>query len=95
VAETTMTIRLDEDLKEAFSEVAEAGERTAAQLLRLLMRREVEAARDADAHDEWFRDAVGVGLAELDDPATELVDHADVRSAWQTRRARLERRTTA
>lgn len=92
MAETTLTIRLDESLKEEFSAVAQAGERTAAQLLRLLMQEQVDAAQGADAHDLWFRDAVGAGLAELNDPATELVTQADVREDWARRRADLESR---
>lgn len=92
MAETTLTIRLDEELKAAFTEVAEADERTAAQLLRHLMRRQVDAARNADEHDTWFREAVGVGLASLRDEET--IPHDTVEERWAARRAELESRLT-
>lgn len=91
MAETTFTFRVDDDLKYAFTQVAEDGERSAAQLLRLVMRQAVDEAHASDDHDAWFRDAVGVGLAEADDPSVQLVEDGEVAARWSARRDELRR----
>ncbi len=92
MADSTFTFRVDEELKAAFSEVAKADERTAAQLLRVLMRDAVTRRRSDQAHRAWFRDQVEQALAEADDPDVERVSHADVVTAWQHQRAGFEQR---
>lgn len=64
----TYTFRVDEELKTAFIEVAAAQERTAAQLLRVLMRSAVQRWQDAQEHDAWVRREVALAVAEADDP---------------------------
>jgi predicted transcriptional regulator len=63
MADTTFTFRVDEELKAAFSEVAAAQERTAAQLLRVLMREAVQRWHETQEHDAWFRGEVEQALA--------------------------------
>lgn len=92
MADSTFTFRVDEELKVAFSAVADDDERTAAQLLRLLMRQAVEHRRGAQDHDRWFIDQVHQALAEADDPGVERIGHADVATSWQRQRADFERR---
>jgi predicted transcriptional regulator len=92
MADTTFTFRVDEDLKAAFAQVAAAQERTAAQLLRVLMREAVEQAREAQEHDAWFRGEVARAVVEAADPAVERVPHERVVSSWRQQRAELERR---
>lgn len=50
MADSTFTFRVDAELKTAFAEVAEADERSAAQLLRVLMRDAVSGRRSDQAH---------------------------------------------
>jgi predicted transcriptional regulator len=92
VADTTFTFRVDEELKAAFAEVAAAQERTAAQLLRVLMREAVQGSRVAQEHDAWFRAEVDQAVHEAADPAVEPLPHDQVVSSWRQQRADLERR---
>ena len=78
--------------KTAFAEVAAAQERTAAQLLRVLMRDAVQGWRASQEHDAWFRNEVEQGLREADDPAIGRLAHDRALSSWQQQRAELERR---
>ena len=100
MGESTFTFRVDEDLKAAFTETAKAQDRTAAQLLRFLMRETVERRNNAQknaqtnalAHDEWFRGQVEQALREADDPSTPRIGHMDADADWRTRRTELSRR---
>lgn len=92
--DSTFTFRVDEDLKDAFAEVASEQERTSAQLLRVLMRDAVQRWRDAQAHDAWFREQVEEAVVEADDPAVERMPHEQVRSTWHRQRAELEQRAS-
>lgn len=91
MAESTFTFRVDEELKAAFAEVAAAQERTAAQLLRVLMRDAVHRDRELREHDRWLRGEIEHALSEADDPATARTTHESVRSSWQQQRAAIER----
>ena len=79
-------------MKSAFAESAEAQDRTAAQLLRVLMRDAVRRQREAREHDAWFRGEVERGMREADDPAVRRIPHEDVRSNWRRQRAELTKR---
>lgn len=92
MTDSTFTFRVDEDLKAAFAAAAEADERTAAQLLRHLMRGHVDRHRAEDAHDAWFRRHVEAAVVEADDVATERVAHDAVATSWQRQRDQFERR---
>jgi predicted transcriptional regulator len=94
MAESTFTFRVDDELKAAFAEVAASQERTAAQLLRVLMKDAVHRDRELREHDRWFRGEVEQALREADDPATPRLGHEAVRSSWQQQRAALEGRAT-
>lgn len=90
VAEGTFTFRVDDDLKAAFAEVAANQERTAAQLLRVLMKDAVHRDRELREHDRWFRGEIEQALEEADDAATPRLTHESVRSSWQQQRAAIE-----
>ncbi len=92
MAQTTFTFRVDDELKSAFAESAEAQDRTAAQLLRVLMRDAVRRQREAREHDAWFRGEVERGIREADDPAVRRIPHEGVRSNWRRQRAELVKR---
>lgn len=95
MADSTFTFRVDDDLKEAFAETAKAQDRTAAQLLRTLMREAVQSAQDKRLHDAWFRREVEQALREADDPNAEWVDHDAVRQDIARQRADLLARIEA
>jgi len=90
---TTFTFRVDDELKSAFADAARAQDRTAAQLLRTLMRDTVRRAEEARNHDGWFRDEVALGLREAEDPATGRVPHDVAEDRWRAKRADLAKRT--
>ncbi len=94
MAQSTFTFRVDEELKAAFAEVASNQERTAAQLLRVLMKDAVHCDRELSEHDRWFRAEIEHALSEADDPATPRLAHESVRSSWQQQRSAIERQAT-
>jgi len=61
MTDSTLTFRVDDDLKNAFAEVAKGQDRSAAQLLRDFMRSTVQEARDRQLHDAWFHQQVALG----------------------------------
>jgi len=93
MTQSTFTFRVDDDLKTAFAEAAKAQDRTAAQLLRVLMREAVQRAQAGQEYDAWFRAEVEQGLREADDPAVPRIPHETVRSNWRRQRAELVKRT--
>ena len=93
MADSTFTFRVDDDLKSAFAEAAKAQDRTAAQLLRVLMREAVERKRDAREHDAWFRAEVEKALREADDPNVRWVPHHRVKANLRRQRAKFLKRS--
>lgn len=87
MTEATFTFRLDEALKTAFAETAKAQDRTSAQLLRSLMKRAVQGAKDAADHDAWFRAQVEQALRDADDPTIRPIPDEEVRAEFAARRA--------
>ncbi len=85
MSEATFTFRVDKALKDQFTAVAKARDRTSAQLLRDFVRQQEEAAE----HDAWFRRQVQIGLDSAN--AGDLVPAEEVEAeaaAWraETRR---------
>ena len=66
MAETTITIRVDPELKAAFSQAAEARERTDEDLLREFMQDYIETQRTDSEYELWFRCQVQIGIEEAD-----------------------------
>jgi predicted transcriptional regulator len=93
VTQSTFTFRVDDDLKIAFAEAAKAQDRTAAQLLRVLMREAVQRQRDGQEHDAWFRAQVEQGIREADDPSVRRIPHETVQANWRRQRAEFVKRT--
>jgi predicted transcriptional regulator len=89
MAEATFTFRVDDELKSAFSEVAKAQDRTAAQLLRVLMRDAVRRQQERREYDAWFRGEVEQGLREADDPSVPRISNEEVQSSWRQQRTEL------
>ncbi|MBS0461570.1 MAG: hypothetical protein JSS41_03755 [Proteobacteria bacterium] len=90
MSETTFTFRVDEALKDKFSDAAKARDRTAAQLLRDFMRSVVSQQQDAAQYDAWFRREVEAALAEANDPATQWVSNDQMKQESATWRRRVQ-----
>ena len=84
--DATFTFRLDDRLKTDFAEVAKAQDRTAAQLLRVLMRAEVSRQLEMAEHDAWFRTEVKRSLREADDPSVARISHEELRASLRRER---------
>ena len=89
----TFTFRLDDRLKTDFAEVARAQDRTAAQLLRVLMRAEISRQREMAEHDAWFRAEVKRSLREADAPEVSRIPHDEVRAMLRREGVRLPARS--
>jgi len=89
MAETTFTLRVEEKLKLAFSEAAKAQDRTAAQLMRVLMRDAVRRQQENQEYDTWFRREVEQGMREADDPTVPRISNEEVQSNWRQQRVEL------
>ena len=87
MSESTFTIRVDDHLKEAFSEAARMKDRTGAQLVRDFMRDFVQAAREKDEYELWFKAKVEAGLQAVQEGR--VISHEDVKARAQERRERL------
>ena len=61
MSQATFTFRVDESLKEAFSAIAQAQDRSSAQLLRDFMRDYVQSNADKINYDQWFKAKVEAG----------------------------------
>lgn len=61
MSQATFTFRVDENLKEAFSAIAQAQDRSSAQLLRDFMRAYVQDNADKISYDQWFKAKVESG----------------------------------
>jgi len=62
MSEATFTFRVDDDLKKQFAQAAKGRDRTGAQLLRDFMRDYVRQQQEVEAHDQWFRREVQLGI---------------------------------
>lgn len=87
--EATFTFRVEQSLKNKFTDAAKARDRTGAQLLRDFMRGVVNQQQDAAEYDAWFRREVEAGIAEAD--AGDLVPAEEVETeaaAWHAKTLR-------
>ena len=72
------SVRLDDETLERVGQLAEAMDRPRAWLM-------AQAIKQYVAREEWFIREVEKGIQAADDG--KLVDHADVKSKWEARRA--------
>ncbi len=82
---STMTFRVEEDLKHEFSRLARADDRNGAQLLRDFMRTYIRQKKQAEDYDAWLTTKVEQSRASAD--AGNLVPVADVEARFAARRA--------
>ncbi len=93
MSDSTMTFRVDEDLKDDFSTAAKALDRTGAQLLRDFMRDFVKQQQETALHDAWFHSQVQAGLDSAN--AGRLVPAAEVEAEFAARREATRRKIEA
>ena len=87
MTEATFTFRVDESLKQEFSNFAKDIDRSGAQLLRDLMRGFVKQQQEAASYDAWYQKQVQIGLDEAN--AGQLVPQEEVKSRFEEKRASL------
>lgn len=87
--ETTFTFRVEENLKKAFTQAAQASDRKGAQLLRDFMRDFIRQQEEAAAHDRWFKLQVRQGIAEAD--AGAVISAEDVEREAESWRADMRK----
>ena len=87
MTEATFTFRVDESLKQEFSNFAKDIDRSGAQLLRDFMRDFVKQQQEAASYDAWFQKQVQIGLDEAN--AGQLIPNEDVKSRFEEKRASL------
>jgi predicted transcriptional regulator len=85
MAETTITIRIDPELKDAFARAAEARNRTDEDLLREFMQDYIESARTDSEYEQWFSRQVQIGIYAAD--AGELIPGGEVEAEFAALRA--------
>jgi predicted transcriptional regulator len=90
MTEATITIRIDPELKTAFSRAAEASNRTDADLLREFMQDYIELKRTDAEYDQWFRRQVQIGIDAAD--AGDLIPSEEVEAEFATLRTASTRK---
>jgi predicted transcriptional regulator len=90
MAETTITIRVDAELKTAFSRAAEARDRTDEGLLLEFMQDYIETQRTDSEYEQWFCRQVQIGIEDPD--AGDVVAAEEVEAEFAALRAALPRR---
>jgi predicted transcriptional regulator len=85
MADATITVQVDPDLKKAFSLAAEAHNRTDEDILREFMQDYVETQRTDSEYEQWFRRQVQIGIDEAD--AGELIPAEEVEAEFAALRA--------
>ena len=87
MTEATFTFRVDESLKQEFSNFAKDIDRSGAQLLRDFMRDFVKQQQEAASYDAGYQKQVQIGLDEAN--AGHLVPQEEVKSRFEEKRASL------
>ena len=85
--ESTFTIRVDDHLKNSFTEAARINDLTGAQIIRNFMREYVQSAREKAEYEEWFKARVEAGLRDIEEGR--VVSHEEVKTRSLARRERL------
>ncbi|GHV53258.1 hypothetical protein FACS1894206_03590 [Deltaproteobacteria bacterium] len=85
--EATFTIRVDDDLKNAFTEAARINDRTGAQIIRDFMRDYIQAAREKAEYEQWFKAKVEAGLQAIREGR--ILSHEEVKERAALRREKI------
>jgi predicted transcriptional regulator len=85
MAESTITIHIDPELKTAFARAAEAQNRTDEDLLREFMQDYIETQRTDAEYEKWFRRQVQTGIDAAD--AGDVIPAEEVEAEFAALRA--------
>ena len=85
MAEATVIVRVEDDLKAAFAEAAKAADRTTSQLIRDFMRDYVRRQTEQAEYDTWLSQKVEAGRAAVRDGR--LKSNDEVEAHFARRRA--------
>ena len=88
--ESTIVVRVDEELKAAFSDAAKAADRTTSQLVRDFMRDYIEERAGRTEYDAWYRKKVEAGLRAARQGSVKSGD--EVERLFAARRAETRRK---
>jgi predicted transcriptional regulator len=91
MTETTVIVRVEDELKTAFTQAAKAADRTASQLLRDFMRDYVKRQAEQAEYDAWLRQKVRAGRAAA--RTGRVRSSEEVEGHFAERRKRSQRRT--
>lgn len=89
MSESTVVIRVDDELKIAFASAAKAADRTASQLLRDFMRDFVSRQSQQKEYEHWLQEKVDLSRKALQEGS--VVDNEDVEAYFAERRAKSMR----
>ena len=92
MTDATFTFRVDEALKAAFIELAEARDLSAAQMLRAAMQEAVAVEREASAHDRWFRQQIEDAMHAADEPRTPRLSSEAIEQEWHDQKGKTDPR---
>lgn len=90
MAESTFTFRVEDELKDAFNQIARANDRTGAQLLRDFMRDYISRQQEAADYDRWFREQVEAARRSI--KAGQGIPHEEVEAEFAELRAQSLRK---
>ncbi|GAK29605.1 hypothetical protein [Serratia liquefaciens] len=89
MSESTVVIRVDDELKMAFASAAKAADRTASQLLRDFMRDFVSRQSQQKEYEQWLQEKVDLSRKALQEGR--VVDNQDVEAYFAERRVKSMR----
>ncbi|EPC4488568.1 CopG family ribbon-helix-helix protein [Serratia liquefaciens] len=89
MSESTVVIRVDDELKIAFASAAKAADRTASQLLRDFMRDFVSRQSQQKEYEQWLQEKIDLSRKALQEGR--VVDNEDVEAYFAERRAKSMR----
>ncbi|AEF47771.1 hypothetical protein JK621_17955 [Serratia plymuthica] len=89
MSESTVVIRVDEELKIAFASAAKAADRTASQLLRDFMRDFVSRQTHQKEYEQWLQEKVDLSRKALNEG--KITDNEAVETYFAERRSKLIR----
>lgn len=93
MTEATVIVRVDDELKTAFTEAAKAADRTTSQLLRDFMRDYVKRQAEQAEYDAWLREKVEAGRKAVREGR--VASSEDVEAYFAQRRAASLRKAEA
>lgn len=93
MTDSTLTFRVDDELKTEFAQACKVQDRSSAQVLRDYMREVVRNRQQREEYEAWERALVQEGLADV--RAGRVVPHEQVEAHFAARREQLRQRIKA